>query len=354
MGKVIPINKWDLENNKWKNNVSVEDRKKALSIATYGEIRNNESSQINYILLADGCRVENHTKDSSHISDNHAGIANMIHYFENKKENYKIELLLVDNDAPLVEESRLLAAYIDYLTGLATTKTVNVIGLSKCGVMAFDMLKYLKSSTSQIKTKVYSVSSPYLGTILASPLLLEQEFKKMVVAKLGENTFSKMVTTAFMQLYYSIMSNSHMDLDIAIPNSIPSNLQANYDPNFLANIFSNSNIASISKVNHYENICTVIDSATLKNALRSGNFAVLGLCILNDCLFAGQSDGMVSLASQQKIEDYYSDEHAKSKIINTTHGALSIPIYANELLDIVDRNVSRSEEMLIRIRKRSK
>lgn len=339
MGKVISIKKWDLNNNSWKNIVNDEDKKRALSIATYGTIRHTESDDINYIILADGCRVENHTKNASHIGNNHAGISNIISYFENKKENYKIELLLVDNDAPLIEESKFLASYVDYLARFSTTKTINVIGLSKCGVIAFDMMKYLKSQFSKMKARVYSVSSPYMGTVMASPLFLERKVRTIIEAKIGKTFLVDNITKALMDLYYSIMSNSHMDLDIAIPGEIPEHLMSNYDSSFLQNIFSNSNISSISNVKHYQNICTVIDDTTLKNALKSGNFAAIGLCILNDVLFDGKSDGMVSLDSQKRIEDFYSDEHSASKIITTSHGALSIPIYANELLDIVNSNM---------------
>lgn len=349
MGTIKVIKKWDLKSNSWNNKVNDEDKKRALSIAEYGLIRHDESSQINYILLADGCRVENHTKDSSHIRENRAGIANILSYFESKKENYKIELLLVDNDAPLAEESKVLASYIDFLSRKSTTKTVNVIGLSKCGVMSFDMLKYLKSPFSKLKARVYSVSSPYTGTIMASPLLLESEVKNIISSKIGESALADKITAAFMKLYYSIMSNSHMDLDIAVPHYVPDYLKANYDLTFLQNIFSDTNLSSITNVRHYENICTAIDDTTLKNSLKSGNLVALGLCILNDTLFAGKSDGMVSLESQQKIESYYPFEHSASKIISSCHGALSTPIYANELLNIVNANM-QNEPKLQRIR----
>ena len=345
MGRIKAINKWDLKNNAWKNEVSEIDKKRALSIAEYGLIKKSESPLINYILLADGCRVENHTKNTTHIKENRAGIANMICYFESQKENYKIELLLVDNDAPLKEESKLLASYIDYLSNKPTTKTVNVIGLSKCGVMSFDMLKYLKSPFSKIKARIYSVSSPYMGTIMASPLLLESEVKKIISAKITDNSLAEKITTSFMNLYYKIMSNSHMDLDIAVPNFVPHHLMPNYDPEFLQNIFSDINIKSISNVEHYQNICTVIDDTTLKNSLKSGNLAALGLCILNDTLFEGKSDGIVSLESQQKIEDYLPYNNIPSKIIASSHGALSTPFYANQLLDIVNNNISKGEKL---------
>ena len=48
---------------------------------------------------------------------------------------------------------------------------------------------------------------------------------------------------------------------------------------------------------------------------------------------------MVSLESQQKIESYYPFKHNSSRIIASCHGALSTPVYANELLSIVSANM---------------
>lgn len=55
--------------------------------------------------------------------------------------------------------------------------------------------------------------------------------------------------------------------------------------------------------------------------------------------------GMVSLDSQQKIDEYYSNEHAESKLITSSHGVFYVPIYADEVLDIVYSNMTKDKEL---------
>ncbi len=344
MGEINTIKKWDLKSNIWRDVKSEEEKKRALSIATYGTIRHTDDGELNYILIADGCRVENHVHSGQYINDRKAGIANVIKYFERKKENYKIELLLVDMDGPLVEESKLLASYVDHLANLSSTKTVNVVGFSKCGVMAFDMMKYLKNGFSSMKTRVYSVSSPYLGTVMASPLFLEREVRKVITAKIEYDELAEKIVTAVMGLYYRIMSNSHMDLDIAEKGGVPKQLEKNYDPFFLKNIFSEENLSSLNRVNLYKNVCTLIDENTLSAVIKSGNLGGIGLCILNDCLFDGKSDGMVLFSSQKSIESFLSDGENSSVVIHSTHSVLTTPVYAKELMDLVEENLGCNKE----------
>ena len=345
MGKVISISKWELESNTWQSITNGKVNKKALSIGILKTILNNSSEDINYIIFADSMRLENHTTYGSYISNSSGGVSNIIRYFKNKDENFEILLFLVDNDAPLVEESKFMAALVDGYTSMSTTKTVNVIGTSKCGTMAFDMMKYLKNPLSKNKTYVYSISSPYLGTPMASPLYFAYTIRKAIEAKLGKNLFSDKVIKSVIAIYNQMLSNSHIDLDIGIADGIPDNLKDKYDPNFLRNIFSETNLISLANVKHYENICTVINDETLRNGIKNGDLNTLGLCILNDCIFGGNSDGMVSLKSQKKIEDYYDDEHSSSKLITSSHGVFYIPIYANEVLDIVYSNLNKEKEL---------
>ncbi len=159
MGEIKAIKKWDLDKGIFRDAVSIEDKRKALSIAVYGTIRHNESNELNYIIVADGFRVENHTDDVETIEARRGGIENVIRYFEGKQENYKIELLMVDNDCPLKNESKFLAEYVNNIASQSNVKTVNVLGFSKCGIMVFDMIKYL-NLIALSKTRAYSISSP--------------------------------------------------------------------------------------------------------------------------------------------------------------------------------------------------
>ncbi len=76
--------------------------------------------------------------------------------------------------------------------------------------------------------------------------------------------------------------------------------------------------------------------------MKTGNFNDIGLCILNDVLFNKESDGMVLLSSQSKIESKV-ECLGSSKIIYSTHSILKTPSYANQLLDIVNNNMSNEE-----------
>ncbi len=342
MGEIHAIKKWDLELGTFRDVLSLEDRRKALSIATYGTIRHNESDELNYIIIADGMRVENYTKEAERIDARHGGIENVIRYFEGKKENYKIELLLVDNDCPLKVESRFLADYVSAVARQSNVKTVNVLGFSKCGVMVFDMIKFL-SNVALTKTRAYSVSSPYTGTIMASPLFLERKVSEIIHAKIPSSFLADKIVSAVMSTYHGILSNSHMDLDIAEAGGVPAWLTSNYDPSFLGKIFRAENVRNVNNVRHYENICTLIDDTILPRALRSGNLNDIGLCILNDVLFNGASDGMVLYSSQTQIEHVVPDL-GSSRIIHSTHCVLKNPRGANELLDVVSDNMVSTEK----------
>lgn len=224
MNTIQPLGKWDHIANDWRKDVTEDELGRALSVVKYKDIIHDERDPLNYILIADGYRVENLSKDHKTIADRTAGIKNVISYFEHKRANYRIELLLIDNDAPLKEESVVFAKYIDCLARRSDVASINYVGFSKCGVIGLDMLKYFRCHQSRTKTHIFSVSSPYLGTIIASPLALMAEVRKMIEAKLGKNEFSESIVRRLTKLYHSIQSNSHMDLDIAVPGGVPEDM----------------------------------------------------------------------------------------------------------------------------------
>lgn len=338
MGDVKTIKKWDLDRGVFRDALTLEEKRKALSIVPFDTIKHNGSSELNYIIIADGLRIENYSHDAKRVEARRCGIENVIKYFERKNENYKIELLLVDNDCPLKVESNFLADYVSHIASYPDAKTVNVLGFSKCGVMVFDMIKYL-TYEALMKTRAYSISSPYTGTIMASPLFLERKVAEIAQAKIPNRTLAERISKLVMAIYYRTMSNSHMDLDIAEVGGVPANLVNKYDPSFLGEIFKEENIQSVSRINHYENICTLIDDKVFKNALRTGNFVDIGLCILNEALFDRNADGMVPLSSQSEIESKVR-YLGPSKVILSTHNILKTSRYANQLLDVVNNNMS--------------
>lgn len=340
MGQIRGIAKWDLKSSNWRKIETQEDRKKALSIVTYGDIINDESDDgFHYILLADGYRVENVSKDTQTVNDRKDGIKNVISFFEKKKANYRIELLLVDNDAPLREDGKYFASYIDSLAMSDRVKSINYVGFSKCGAIGFDMIKYIKTVKGLAKTNIYSVSSPYTGTIVASPKIIEREAKLIVEAKLGKNAFSKRVLNALLNFYRGLLSNSHMDFDIAIPGGVEEKYKDRYDDSFLREIFSPSNIHASFMPNHYQNICTVITEKTAKEILKKGDIVGIGLLLMNELFFDEPSDGLVPLSAQRSIEPHINTTNSSSNLlIPSPHGVLEHP-FADDLLSAVETTI---------------
>ncbi len=62
MGKIDIIAKWDLEKNKWTQSSDLKDIGRSFAIANYKKII-NDNGKINYIIIDQGSRVEDHSKD---------------------------------------------------------------------------------------------------------------------------------------------------------------------------------------------------------------------------------------------------------------------------------------------------
>lgn len=348
MAKIEGIAKWNLEKGVWQGIKTLEDAKKALSIVTYYDIIHDESDlSFNYIIIADGYRVENLSKDAKNVSERRDGIKKVLDYFEKRKANYRIQLLFVDNDAPLREEGKYFASYIDLLASTPNVKSVNYLGFSKCGAIGFDMIKYMKRPQSLAKTNIFCISTPYTGTILASPEFIAREARRVIEAKIGKNTLSEGIIRALLDYYRKVSSNSHMDYDIALPGGVKGTDAKRYDRSFIENMFSNANLEARTNVNHFQNICTVIDETTTKKILKSRDLTGIGLLLLDRFLFREPSDGMVTLKSQQTIESHA--EFTEKLIIPSPHAILTGP-YRERLLDEVDR-VIEEKPFIIKLKK---
>lgn len=333
MGVIIPVRKWNLKNSSWDKVESHEDRMCAYSIVSYGDVKHDDGGEVNYIIIADGCRVENHTRNPRRILESTAGISNVIQYFENKQGNYRIELILVDKDAPLDEESKRIAHYIDCLSGMDNVKTINFLGFSKCGVLAFNMMKYFKRESSLSKARVYSISSPYRGTVMTSPLYFEQKLKLVVEKILGKNVLSQKIIEYVVNIYRKTLSNSHMDYDIAQVGGVPNSQIGNYDADFLGEIFSCENIEAAKRVAHYENIFTHIERKAIIEAIKSLNIGGLGMILLDKLILEGDSDGLVGLDSQVSIVEHVED--LKYFHLVSVHNSLRMSETSRQILDRV-------------------
>ncbi len=337
MGTVIPIKKWNLDTNEWDKAIRTEDRLNAFSVAAYEDIVNTmRSNKFHYILVASGYRVGNLTNNPKKISDRKNNMNKVINFFSSKRGNYRIEQILVDRDAPLREQSEAIALYIDELARQKQVSSISFLGFSKCGAIGVDMLKYFMDPRSFIKTHIYSISTPYTGSLIASPLLIERRIKEILESRFGKNEATKMLQKKLMRIYYANFSNSHMDLDIALPNGVKRCMEEVYDESFLKNLFSRENMEKIRLVNSFLNICTCITSEVRTGAVKSADFTTLGLCLLDEYLQKGESDGIVTLKSQQEITSH---SKVRELIIPTSHNSLGNEYGRTMILKEVSKNI---------------
>ncbi len=341
MGKIDVYGKWDLNESKWIS-PSAMQYGRSFAVAGYENIINNVAKKVNYIIIANGSRVEDHSKDYREIKEKEVRIDNILSYFGRKNENYAVKLFLMDADAPIIEDAKLFAKYIEYLAKDTNTNSINVIGLSKCAIMSFYTPQFFRNKRTYDMTNIYNVAAPYEGTKLASPLVFYPEIDDFVAGIIPNEELAKHVSNGLVKFYESVSSNSHMDYDIAIPGGIPAEKAAVYDANFIKNVFSETNINAIKRLNYFRNILTGIDEKTLKEAIKTGNLVGIGLCLLDKYFFQGKSDGMVYRDSQKKVDSVL---NINSYELKSTHHDVNSNLRAvNELLGIVDETISESDE----------
>lgn len=346
MGTIEIVGKWDLDENNWVRQPLPCDYGRSLAFGKYKNLINNCYRGVNYIILAHGSRVEDHSNDFTHINESKVGINKIINYFENSNKNVIIKLFLMDADAPIKEDARFLANYVDMLSSNENTDSVNIVGISKGGAMSFNLAKYLKNDLSFKKTNIYTVATPFNGTKLASPKIFYPELKGLISSKIGDNKLADLVYNNLISIYEKTSSNSHMDYDIAMLDGIYEDKLQLYDKSLIENMFSLKNLSSILKINSYKNIVTGIDNKTLKEAFRTLNFTGIGLCILNDLFMDKKSDGMVMTSSQRLVEYKLCRKDFKSQILESSHhDVTSNNRVISDLLHIIDDTINEQYEI---------
>ena len=333
MGTIDIFAKWNLEKNEWVQSSDLKDIGRSFAIASYKRII-NDNGKINYIIIDQGSRVEDHSKDFSTIKETEVRIDNVIRHYERCNGNYDIKLFLMDADAPIVEDAKLFANYVESLVALPNTNSVNIVGLSKCSVMNFYVPRFFKNRETFKKTNVYNIASPYEGTKFASPKIFYPEIKRVFKSDIVCNILVKNV-------YEKKSSNSHMDYDIAIPGGIPDERIHLYDENFIKNVFCTDNVEAVKRLNSFKNILTSIDSEVRKEAIITGNLYGIALCLFDKRFFDGKSDGMVYTSSQKKVEDVLD---IKSYSIKSHHDVNSNIRAFNEVLGIVDDTIDEFDD----------
>lgn len=343
MGKLNIIGKWNIDKNKWNTTPEEKDYGKSFSYATYDTIINDENNDdINYIIIANGTRLEQHTKNKININDKELLINYVINKLKKENENYEIITIFMDSDAPLIEEAKLFSTFIDTLSIQERTASINIISVSKCGTMSFYTPSFFQNEESFQKTSIHNIAVPYKGTKFASPFIIFNELKSLLNAKLGNNELSKKSYLKLLKIYKEICSNSHMDYDIAQPGGIPAESHHKYDKNYIKNIFSKENIEAIKRIQLFKNYTTQIDEKTFIEALLSLNIKGIGLCFADELLFHGKSDGLTSLHSQKTVEKVLDikSEHLKS----AHHDVTSIPKVYDKILDEITSSIQNTKQ----------
>lgn len=349
MGIINVLGKWDLKNEIWIKNPESEDYGRSFAIANYDRIINNDG-KYNYVIIAQGSRVEDHSKDFVKIKEKEVRIDNILSHYGKKNENYVVQLFLMDADAPIIEDAKLFANYIERLAKHPNTNSVNVIGLSKCAIMSFYTPNFFKNRETYDMTNIYNVAAPYEGTKLASPLVFYPEIEDFVKGIVPNNKLSQLISNELVNFYESISSNSHMDYDIAIPGGIPDSKKDCYDEAFIKNVFSDSNTQAIKKLNNFKNFLTGTDENTLKEAIKTRNVVGVGLCLLDKYFFNSKSDGMVYTSSQKKVEEVL--DIKSHKLVSTHHDVNSNVRAMNEVLSFVDEMIEETDEKKIFLKSR--
>ena len=343
MSKVDIMGKWDIENEVWFVPESNKAKGRSLAIANYEPIINSGLDSNDYLIICIGFRLENVSINKKTISDKQYNINQIINYFEKTHKNIYIKCVLFDSDAPLKESGRKLGQYIDSLAAQPNTNSINIIGFSKGGVMCFDMTKSLKSGFCLQKTNLFTIATPFTGTLFASPKLLFEQLNEGIQTRTGNQYLSNAVTEVLKPIYGMVSSNSHMDYDIAIPHSIPEELLDFYDPSLIENIFAKENLLAIKQLLTYRNIYTGITKSTLKECLQNRDLLGVGLCLLNDIIYDEPADGFITLNSQQAVEQYF-ENIATSTLYSTTHSVFSNPRALTTICSIVNDTIDETDE----------
>lgn len=262
-----------------------------------------------------GMRSENYSTTGSNTG---WGTNNFLSAIEKINKNINVSVFLLDNDAPLEKQAELVAKYINELKKKEYCKKIHILGVSKCGTMTVALLKYLTDINLE-KLNIMAYSAPYLGTVLASPVILYKKVDQ-VIEKLQSNLVKKLIpydensktkhdknyslTQNLKRKHWNLFSQSHMDYDISEVNGngVPKQHKDRYDKKYLENMFEEKTLQTLGKVK-FTNITTVCTNKTLGDAIMKRNLYGGMLYFSSKFIFDKEpSDGMVSLSSAKYIE----------------------------------------------------
>lgn len=337
MPDIIVKAKWDKDTNKWNENPNEKDFGRSFAISNLKESKT--TSNINYIFFSPGERVEDHSKDYKTMSLKENRMDRIIDHYNKKGDNYSINMLFMDADAPIKEDAKLFAKIIDKLCRNKDTNSVTLVGFSKCGVMNCYVPKFFRKRKTYKKTNMINVAAPYEGTILASPKFLWKELSDRLKNKLHSEKITQMIVNKMKKIYHNMSSNSHMDYDIALVDGVEEDQKKLYDKSLITNVFKKDNVRAIKKLRAFRNVVTGIDKKTWKECIKEHNRQGFLLCLLNRYLMNHESDGFVNTKSQEKAEVVLKQDNIRMN--SSHHHITSSKRMTEELLTVIDDTIEK-------------
>ena len=380
-GSVRHLKKYDSEAKTWRKCRSNSEKGSCASIVEYKPVLRRSGEEVNYVIIACNKTLEsiatnrertlksttnNRDKTLESITTNYDTVSGSVfsmdkvcEYFSKQSENYRLQLFLVDEDAPLREDAKLLAEQIDIIATNPNTKSVSLIGISECGAMSFYDPSFFKSEDSFKKTNVVTVGTPFNGTITHSPHRIYELIKARIVSTFGDTVFSEKLRDLIILSYRKMRINSHRFYDVALKNELPSGKLEFYDASFIWEIFSEKNLHAIRKIRSYKNFVLKINGAVVAEAIRRRNKTSFNYCIMHKILLAGKdsniiapvesqelvedSDGVVPVKSQESVKEFLGDIGVP-EVLYATNNILEESAFG-QILNYVSENIRKEANL---------
>lgn len=354
-GSVRDLKKYDIEAKAWRECRSDSEKGSCASIVEYKPVLRRSEEEVNYVIIACNKTLEsiatNREKTLESITTNYDTVSGSVfsmdrvyEYFSNQSKNYRLQLFLVDADAPLREDAKLLAEQIDIIATNPNTKSVSLIGISECGAMSFYVPSFFKSEDSFKKTNVVTVGTPFNGTITHSPARIYELIKDKIISMFGDTDFSENLSKRIIPIYREMRINSHRFYDVAVINGIPHRKMEFYDASFIREIFSAKNLYAIKKVRSYKNFVLQINKEIVMEALKKRNMTSLKYCLMDRILFDGKkSDGIVPVDSQQSVKEFLGNIGVP-EVLYATNNILEESAF-EQILKYVSENIRKEANL---------
>ncbi len=298
MTVIKKIKKYSLEDESFVNGGTLLDNH-SFSVVRKKVICDESNSSFDMIIFVNGNQAIDVTKDGVHPYGQRDYVERICQYFQRKKKNVIVEHILLDEDAPLALEARMIANHIDVLSSNQTINSIQLIGHSKGGTISFNVPKSFKKNSSYQKTSITTTATPFLGCLLASPKFFLKKVREVIYSQLPEPV-SKYTYDALVTYYSKMNRESHMNNDIALEGYSAEH----YDPDFIAGMFDLENIEAMKKVHYYQNFVTGIDDQTMLDSLNRKDFTSVGMCLMDRYFMDEITDGFVEVRSQESISKH--------------------------------------------------